>query len=205
MGQTGMPLARFWRPVRGLIVAVLTIVAWGGFLADPATSPAALAAQPRSLSLNDELTLALTERIVQFRAEAASRSQAAPPVVWPARGGLTGWFGEPRGGHRHPGIDIDGDTGAPVAAAAAGKVVSAGPSPAGYAGYGTMVMIAHGDGLASIYAHLSSVAVKTGQQVDTGQRVGAIGTTGSVSGSHLHFELRRNGVAVDPRRWLPPR
>lgn len=205
MGQTGMPQARYSRPVRVLIVAGLTIVTWGGFLADPASSPAALAAQPRSLSLNDELTLALTERIAQFQAVAASRSAIGPPVVWPARGTLTGWFGEARGGHRHPGIDIDGVTGTPVAAAAAGKVVSAGPSPAGYAGYGTMVMIAHGNGLVSIYAHLSSVAVKAGQQVNPGQRIGAVGTTGNVTGSHLHFELRRNGVAVDPRRWLPHR
>lgn len=68
-----------------------------------------------------------------------------------------------------------------------------------------MVMIAHGEGLTSIYAHLSSAAVRSGQRVTPGQRVGSVGTTGNVTGSHLHFELRRGGAAVDPRPWLPDR
>lgn len=191
-------------------MCLLTAVTWAGVFAHPASTPAALDSAAGQLSLHDELSWALAERNVQFRAAAASRSEAtattpAPDVVWPAAGALTGWFGEPRASHRHPGIDLDGDTGAPVVAAAAGKVVAAGPSPAGYAGYGTIVMIAHGDDLVSIYAHLSGLAVRAGQQVTAGQRVGAVGTTGNVTGSHLHFELRKGGVAIDPKRWLPKR
>lgn len=206
MRQTGRSRARFARLVRGSVLSVLTTVTWAGLLADPATSPSALAAPARPLTLHDELSWALAERTVHFRVAAASRSAPpAPEVVWPASGALTGWFGERRGGHRHPGIDVDNDTGAPVVAAAAGKVLVAGPAPPGYAGYGTVVLIAHGDGLTSIYAHLSKVTVRSGQQVTPGQLIGAVGTTGNVTGSHLHFELRRQGVAVDPKAWLPRR
>ena len=189
---------------------MMTAATWGGVLADPASSPPAwpsMAATP--LSLHEELTAALAERRAQFQSAAASRSgdttPPAPVVVWPARGALTGWFGERRGSHRHPGIDVDGETGDAVVAAAGGRVVHAGPAPAGYSGYGTVVIIAHGEGLASIYAHLSDLAVRSGQVVDPGQRVGSVGTSGNVTGSHLHFELRRGGVAFDPRSWLPER
>jgi murein DD-endopeptidase MepM/ murein hydrolase activator NlpD len=83
--------------------------------------------------------------------------------------------------------------------------VWAGPAPTGYGGYGTLVDIDHGTGIHTLYAHLSSLAVQAGQDVTSGALVGAIGTTGSVTGSHLHFEVRINGVAVDPEGWLPPR
>lgn len=128
-----------------------------------------------------------------------------PPIVWPGSGPLTGWFGEGRASHRHRGIDLQARTGAPVVAAAAGTVRHAGPSPAGYAGYGTIVFIDHGAGVSTMYAHLSKVLVRRGQQVVPGQPVGAVGSTGQVTAPHLHFEVRRGGTPVDPRRWLPPR
>lgn len=205
MRKTGRSRARVARLVRGTVLSLLTTVTWAGLLADPATSPAALAAQVRPLTLHDELSWALAERSVHLGAAASRSAPPAPEVVWPVSGALTGWFGERRGDHRHPGIDVDNDTGAAVVAAAAGNVVSAGPAPAGYSGYGTMVLLAHGDGLTSIYAHLSRVTVRSGQQVTPGQLIGAVGTTGNVTGSHLHFELRRRGVAVDPKAWLPRR
>ena len=157
-------------------------------------------------TLYAELTNALSDR--RRHPVAASRSEPAPapppPVVWPASGQLTGWYGERRGPERHPGMDIDGDTGDPVVAAAAGRVVHAGPSPAGYSGYGTVVILDHGE-LTTIYAHLSKVAVEAGQEVVPGQHIGAIGTTGAVTGSHLHFELRRGAAVLDPKGWLPRR
>lgn len=130
---------------------------------------------------------------------------APPPIVWPGSGALTGWFGEGRATHRHRGIDLHAGVGSPVVAAAAGSVRHAGPSPAGYRGYGTIVLIDHGGGITTMYAHLSSVAVSKGQSVAPGQRVGAAGSTGQVMTAHLHFEVRRNGTPIDPRRWLPPR
>lgn len=179
---------------------------WAVVLAEPAASPPAQPVAPaRRLTLYDELALVLAERRAQ--ADAASRSAAAPApvVVWPAVGPLTGWFGERRGDHRHPGIDIDGATGGAVVAATAGRVVHAGAEPAGYQGYGTVVLVNHGSGLLGIYAHLSKVHVRRGQQVAAGELLGAIGTSGNVTGSHLHFELRRRGVPIDPKRWLAGR
>ncbi|HVE47572.1 MAG TPA: M23 family metallopeptidase [Acidimicrobiales bacterium] len=128
-----------------------------------------------------------------------------PAIVWPGSGPMTGWFGEGRDTHRHRGIDLQARAGAPVLAAAAGTVRHAGPSPAGYAGYGTIVLIDHGGAMSTMYAHLSSVAVRRGQQVVPGDQVGAVGSTGQVTAPHLHFEVRRGGAAIDPRRWLPPR
>ncbi len=208
MRQTGRFRTRFARLVQGTGRVLLVGAIWAVVLAEPAASPPAWpVAAPRQLSLHADLTRALADR-TRFLSMAASRSDPAPeppPVVWPAAGVLTGWFGEQRGRHRHPGVDIDGGTGDPVVSAAAGRVAHAGPSPAGYGGYGTVVIVAHGDGLTSIYAHLSQVTVRSGDEVVAGQRVGSIGTSGSVTGSHLHFELRRGGVPVNPRDWLPER
>ena len=134
-------------------------------------------------------------------------SRGAEPVrlTWPGDGLMTGWFGEPRGGRAHLGMDLDGDTGDEVRAAGLGTVVWAGPAPAGYSGYGNVVEIDHGSGITTLYAHLSAVDVIAGDEVASGERVGAMGTTGSVTGSHLHFEVRINGVPVDPAHRLPPR
>ncbi len=211
MRQTGNHGDRFASLARKSAQYVLAGAIWAMVLSEPAGAPPqrpAMAA--RSLSMYDELDRAMAERTDQLSV-AASRSaplvavEEAPDIVWPARGALTGWFGERRGAHRHPGIDIDGATGDEVVAAAAGRVIAAGPAPAGYAGYGTVVIIDHTDGLTSISAHLSRAVVKVGQEVEPLQRVGSVGTSGNVTGSHLHFELRRGGVAVDPKGWLPKR
>ena len=121
----------------------------------------------------------------------------------PAVGRITGRFHERRPGHLHLGIDIVGNTGDPVRAAFAGTVVFGGPAPRGYSGYGTIVVIGHANGLTTLYAHLSRVSVAAGRQVAPGDVVGAMGCTGSCTGSHLHFEVRFGNVAVDPERYLP--
>jgi murein DD-endopeptidase MepM/ murein hydrolase activator NlpD len=207
MRRAGRLRARIARLVRGTAVWGSAGFIWAVVFAEPATSPPAWSATAAGdAPVYAELASAVAERLQ--RPQAASRSEPAvpppPPVVWPARGQLTGWYGERRGAARHPGVDIDGATGDPVTAAAAGRVVHAGPSPAGYSGYGTVVIVDHGE-LTSIYAHLSKVTVRAGQDVVTGQSIGAIGTTGSVTGSHLHFEVRRGAAAVDPKGWLPRR
>jgi murein DD-endopeptidase MepM/ murein hydrolase activator NlpD len=99
----------------------------------------------------------------------------------------------------HTGLDLDGETGDPIYAAAAGVVVSAGWR----GGYGNCVIIDHGGGLATLYGHMSSIAMSTGQTVGQGDRVGLIGSTGASTGSHLHFEVRINGEPVDPVPYLP--
>jgi murein DD-endopeptidase MepM/ murein hydrolase activator NlpD len=147
---------------------------------------------------------ALPDR-AQLVVQRPSRREGPLNLTWPGDGLRTGWFGEGRASHSHPGVDLDGETGDPVWAAGPGTVVWAGPAPTGYGGYGTLVDIDHGSGIHTLYAHLSSLAAQAGQIVEPGTLVGAIGTTGSVTGSHLHFEVRVNGVAVNPEDWLPPR
>ncbi len=134
----------------------------------------------------------------------ASSSTPATPgaFVRPAPGAITGMFGERRGSRAHPGTDFDGDTGDPVFASGSGTVLRAGGAPAGYSGYGTVVLIDHGNGITTLYAHLSRLSVRTGAYVTAGDVVGAIGTTGNVTGSHLHFELRVGDRSVNPSGWF---
>jgi len=151
-----------------------------------------------------EVQRAVSERLVREAVASRSRTRT-PALAWPAAGRLTGSFGERRPGHIHAGIDIDGETGDPVRAAGAGTVVIAGSAPSGYSGYGTMVLIDHGYGMSTLYAHLSRLDVRAGASVQSGDRVGSVGSTGNSSGSHLHFEVRINGATVDPKDHLPAR
>jgi murein DD-endopeptidase MepM/ murein hydrolase activator NlpD len=98
----------------------------------------------------------------------------------------------------HSGIDFGGGYGAPVFAAAGGTVISAGSKGS----YGSTVVIDHGGGFSTVYGHLSRISVSDGQTVSSGQRVGSIGSSGLSTGPHLHFEVRINGRAVDPMRFL---
>ncbi len=98
----------------------------------------------------------------------------------------------------HTGIDLHEDYGTDVHATAAGKVTSAGPD----GGYGNMVEVDHGNGLATRYAHLSAITVTEGQTIQAGATVGRIGATGRATGPHLHYETRIDGEPVDPIRFL---
>jgi len=115
-------------------------------------------------------------------------------LIWPIHGPVSSEFG-PRWGGFHPGIDIAVPTGVPIAASANGVVVVAGPN----GGYGNFVVIDHGNGYATAYAHQSSIAVNDGQTVTKGQVIGYVGSTGFSTGPHLHFEVRVNGTAQNPR------
>ena len=163
--------------------------------------------EPRRADVTDSASIAeqaagLRDRLASIRVAASRDQAAAARRVWPADGLHTGWWGEWRGGRAHAGIDIDGNTGDPVVAAGRGIVVHAGQAPHGYGGYGLMVIIDH-DGFSTLYAHLSRIDVGQQQSVEAGDLIGAIGTTGSVTGSHLHFETRVGGVPVDPAPFMP--
>ncbi len=129
--------------------------------------------------------------------------------IWPFYGPITTFFGEQRPGYVHNAIDIGGlsQFGTPVLSVAAGRVEEVESGDEGYSseGYGNHVIIAHKDGSRSLYAHLTKTYVEEGQDVDQGRPVGALGCTGHSTGTHLHFELYRDGVAVDPLRYLPHR
>jgi murein DD-endopeptidase MepM/ murein hydrolase activator NlpD len=98
----------------------------------------------------------------------------------------------------HTGLDFRGDSGEPIHATAAGTVSNAGWS----GGYGKMVEIDHGKGLATRYGHLSEIDVAVGDTVRIGQVVGKLGSTGRSTGPHLHYETRVDGEAVDPQKFL---
>lgn len=129
-------------------------------------------------------------------------------IIWPlagrGRGSVTSGFGTRTHPTRrteefHKGIDIDGAREERVLAAAAGEIVFAGRMT----GYGTVVMIDHGDRLITLYAHLSRAAVSLEDQVAQAQAIGYVGSTGNATGTHLHFEIRHKGRAVDPLDYLP--
>lgn len=158
------------------------------------------------------------ERIIaQFQRESsqiesilAARAAISGPLpvgggqlLWPANGPVVSEFGmrqHPIFGdtRMHSGIDIAAGYGAPVVASDGGEVVYVGVM----SGYGNVVIIDHGGGLATTYNHLSSFAVTSGQPVTRGALIAAVGCTGYCTGPHLHFEVRVNGTAVDPMPFL---
>ncbi len=132
----------------------------------------------------------------------APKSDPAPPrssgcYQKPASGAYTSEYG-PRWGRMHAGVDIDGDTGDPIVAAQSGTVTFVGFQ----GGYGRLTLIKHSDGVTTAYAHQSSANVSKGQTVSRGEFIGRIGTTGNVTGSHLHFETRTSSGTQNPRNYL---
>ncbi len=125
-------------------------------------------------------------------------SGAVYGLQWPLSGRITSYYGYRSRGF-HTGIDIDGVTGQPYYAATAGKVVLAGY----VGGYGYCIIVDHGNGVATRYAHSSKLLVGVGDRVSKGQNIGLVGSTGNSSGSHLHFEVIVNGSTVNPLNYLP--
>ena len=107
----------------------------------------------------------------------------------------SGWYGD----QGHTGIDIANSTGTPIWAANDGSVGTAGWG----GGFGNMIILRHADNLRTLYAHLSRIMVRVGELVSGGEQIGAMGSTGASTGPHLHFELHRNGVPIDPSGTVP--
>lgn len=119
-------------------------------------------------------------------------------MLWPTSSRrISSPFGY-RGGEFHTGLDIDGSTGDPVVAADSGKVIMTGRD----GGYGKTVVIDHGNGIMTRYAHLSSYSVSEGENIGRGEYIGAVGSTGRSTGSHLHFEVLSNGSARNPKKYI---
>lgn len=127
----------------------------------------------------------------------AQALQAAGTLLWPSRGKLTSRFGWRYRKH-HEGIDLASPRGTPIHASRDGVVEFAGWK----GGYGRVVFIGHGAGLTTVYGHASSLLVVAGQQVKKGQVIARVGCTGVCTGSHVHFEVRINGRAVNPLAYL---
>ncbi len=118
-------------------------------------------------------------------------------LQWPLRGVLYARFGK-KGKEPHDGVDLAAPAGQAVKVAAAGTVLFAGEQKA----YGLIVIVEHDGGLITLYAHNRDLRVKTGQKVREGQVVATVGDSGRTSGPHLHFEVRKDGVPVDPLDYL---
>ncbi len=162
----------------------------------------------------------LLSLVTELQAEAKAREQslrelkgaiaekqaryAATPSIWPAEGDVTsrfGWRSSPWGwgsSDWHSGIDIANDWGTPLYATADGVVVFSD----WYSGYGKMIKIDHGNGIVTVYAHNSANLVNVGESVKKGQHIADMGNTGNSTGSHIHYEVRVNGTAVNPGNFL---
>ncbi|MGH9604708.1 MAG: M23 family metallopeptidase [Terracidiphilus sp.] len=191
-----------------------------------AAASAASASTPATLALNNNVTQQAVSRSIDqlsaLRDDALSgrvslalgdglspsfagdwTALADAPSLWPVEGRVTSSFGErldPIDGEGafHTGVDIAAPYGTPVRAAAAGEVTGQDMGR----GYGRTVVLNHGHGVATVYAHLSGIAVMPGEQVAEGQIVGYIGVSGRSTGPHLHYEVRVDGVPVNPHKYL---
>ena len=139
-----------------------------------------------------------------FRMEVLERTLVAVPSGHPAdvmmQSSGFGYRSDPftGAGAMHSGIDFRGPVGTPILAAAPGRVAFVGVK----SGYGNVIEVDHGQGIMTRYAHLSAFTTRIGATVAAGEQIGKMGSTGRSTGSHLHFEVRLNGVAVNPRRFL---
>jgi murein DD-endopeptidase MepM/ murein hydrolase activator NlpD len=145
----------------------------------------ALSFGERSVSINDWVRL------------------AAAPTLWPVEGRVMSSFGEREDpfngeGAFHRGVDISGSYGQPIVSPAPGLVIAADFE----SGYGRTVVIDHGNGIKTLYGHMSGFAVAPGQRVDRGDTIGYIGVSGRSTGPHVHYEVRINNVPVNPYKYL---
>jgi murein DD-endopeptidase MepM/ murein hydrolase activator NlpD len=155
----------------------------------------AAALQAQSAAVASQIRSAQAAASVTYSSSGDSTPSAAG-FVWPVSGPVVSGFGW-RWGRMHEGIDIGAGYGTPIVAAASGTVIHAG----WMGGYGNLIIIDHGGGVATAYAHQTSFAVGGGA-VSQGQTIGYVGCTGHCYGPHLHFEVRVNGAAVDPLGYL---
>lgn len=164
----------------------------------------AVSAEVEALAREDA---AVTDLIRRKALERASRGDlgadaggrvSGAGLRWPVGGPVTSEFGS-RWGRLHAGIDIGAGSGAPIRASKAGTVIFAGTQ----GGYGNVVIIDHGGGLTTLYAHQSRLGTNDGADVAQGEVVGFVGSTGHSTGPHLHFETRVGGSPQNPRRYLP--
>ncbi len=118
-------------------------------------------------------------------------------LIQPVSGVITSRFG-PRTRNNHGGLDIGADSGTPIRAAAGGTVVTSGWLD----DYGYLVVLSHGNGIQTAYAHCSQLLVYTGQKVSQGEVIAKVGTTGRSTGNHLHFEVRVDGIRYDPQNYV---
>lgn len=213
-GETGIAIAQAYGVKWSTVVAAnqLTppyMLAAGQMLRLPSQrSVAAMTLEERARAFTLDIDDLITGS--EPAPQVATRSPAPKPVaepatfagrfVWPLEGRLLSRFGPKAGGRYNDGINIKATAGAPVRAAADGVVAYAGD---GIAGFGGLVLLKHGDGWVTAYAHNEELLVARGDQVKRGDTIARAGATGSVDEPQLHFEIRRGRTPVDPLKQLP--
>ncbi len=170
-----------------------------------------LASAPDSLYIGQELKIPTIraekpvyavnpkKQLVKIASRSKQQQFPIPAMAWPVTGKITSYFG-PRWGSLHAGIDIwnEKESQAVIRAARAGKVVKVEYDH----GYGNHVVLDHGDGIETYYAHMSEITVNTGDWVSQGAKLGYMGSTGNSTGYHLHFEIRYQGRPINPFPYL---
>jgi murein DD-endopeptidase MepM/ murein hydrolase activator NlpD len=148
------------------------------------------------------------KRVAVFKTTLSPDKHWNGKFIAPNRGRISSPFGVRRyyngklaEDYYHRGLDYAGGYGSAVVAPAAGEVVLVGYEKNGFRIHGNVVGVDHGQGVVSIYMHLSKIDVEEGQMLEPGDKIGAIGTTGASTGAHLHWGLYVNGIAVDPGQW----
>ena len=142
----------------------------------------------------------LTEKIEEQQKIKAATLDGVYFKVRPVTGNITSRFGanESIRDHTHKGIDIAAPNGTSIKAAADGTVTYSG----WMSGYGYLVIISHGNGIQTYYGHCSKLYVSEGEEVNAGDIIAAVGSTGNSTGNHLHFEIRKNGSQINPQKYL---
>ncbi len=154
----------------------------------------------KRIVIKDELITAPVNGTISIGTTPKPRGIGSGSFIWPVSGfKISSRYG-PRWGSIHTGLDMALATGNPVKACDEGKVTFAGWNRGGY---GYLIKVDHQNGYQTWYAHLSKIYVKTGEIVGKGEVIGAVGNTGYSTGPHLHLEIRKNGVAQNPQKYLP--
>ncbi len=170
--------------------------------AKPLTEPelqGAIADLAKAIDERDDYLSVLEAKVLQ-QSVLKGMLPNASPIQAAYNSSSYGWRIDPFNGNKafHEGLDFTANTGTPIYAAADGIVVAAEQTP----DYGNLVKVDHGSGLETRYAHASRLLVKVGERVVKGQKIAEVGSTGRSTGPHLHYEIRLNGNALDPRKYL---
>ena len=177
-----------------LLETEVLLLKMGGMVGAADLLPDSLAGRPSSGDAAREL--APPSRSSLHRGE--MEMLRSMPSAWPLRGWITQEFQGRHGPDYHAGMDIAAEAGAPVRAAGEGVVLVAGWNDE----YGNFVLLDHGFGVTSLYGHNSHLAVKKEDRVEQGDIIAYSGNTGRSTAPHLHFEIRRNGIPEDPKKYL---
>lgn len=151
-------------------------------------------------SVSDNLAFEIKEQVKQEQRRERGTINGVFMSVVPVKGNITSRYGDRESirSHSHRGLDIAAKTGTPIKAAADGTVTYSGTM----SGYGNLLRIDHGNGITTYYGHCSKLYKKEGEKVKAGDVIAAVGNTGNSTGSHLHFEIRRNGEYLNPAKYI---